>query len=74
MSAVRNRSSVSSLVPYAVRTKKCCSVSSNSINEPPSVPDIWTAFITIVDSTVPRSRLELTASPSLPSASNWSTL
>ena len=74
ISTLRSRSSVSSLVPYAVRTKKCCSASSNSINEPPSVPDIWTACMTIVDSTVPRSRLELTASPSLPSASSWSTL
>ena len=74
ISALRSRSSTSSLVPYAVRTKKCCSASSNSINEPPSVPDSWTACMTIVDSTVSRSRLELTASPSWPSASSCSTL
>ena len=73
-SAFRNCSSTSSLVPYAVRTKKRCWASSNSINEPPSVPDSCTACMTIVESTMSRSRLELTASPTWPSASNCSTL
>ena len=50
------------------------SASSNSKIEPPSVPESWTACVTIVDSTSSTSRLELTACPTSPSASSWSTL
>ena len=59
MRARRSCSSTSSLVRYAVRTKNSCWSSSNSINDPPSVPDSCTVCMTIVDSTMSRSRLEL---------------
>ena len=62
------------MVPYAARTWNSCCPSSNSMIEPPSVPDSCTACMTMVESTSSRSRLEFTASPTAPSASSWSTL
>jgi hypothetical protein len=69
-----NASSTSGLVLNAVRTWNSSAPGSNSRIEPPSVRESPTAFVTIVDSTSSRSRLELTASPTAPSASSWSTL
>src|SRR5215218_8594468 len=57
----RSASTSSSLVPYAVRTWNAFASSSNSKIDPPSVADSSTACLTIADSTMSRSRLELPA-------------
>ena len=62
---------VRALVPYAARTWNRSS--SNSSIEPPSVPDRWTAWVTMRSRTSSRSRLELTAWPISPRASSCST-
>ena len=56
-----------------LRTRKQCSGSSYSMIEPPSVAESRTACMAMVESTWSTSRLELTASPTSPRASSWST-